>query len=250
MANHRMFSVRLMSSTRFLKMPQASQLLYFHLGLNADDDGVVEAYRVMKLVAAEKKDLDELAERGFIRILNEDLVTFITDWNENNRIRRDRRTESLYRDLLKSVMPDIVLIEPIPRADLRTDNQWTTNGQPMDGISKDSLGKDSLGKDSLGKDSLGVLCIAKPSLEDVREYAEAINTNADPDTFYRTMAARDWKNQSGEYIRNWKAYFNVWELDHAGKPNARNTRPAEQQEYDFDEIEKMLLEQQKRGERE
>lgn len=47
MAERRMFSARITESTRFLKMPATSQNLYFHLGLNADDDGVVEAYPVM-----------------------------------------------------------------------------------------------------------------------------------------------------------------------------------------------------------
>ena len=32
-----------MESARFLKMPASTQCLYFHLGLNADDDGIVEA---------------------------------------------------------------------------------------------------------------------------------------------------------------------------------------------------------------
>ena len=44
MANRRMFSKTIVESARFIKMPVSSQALYFHLGVLADDEGVVEAY--------------------------------------------------------------------------------------------------------------------------------------------------------------------------------------------------------------
>ena len=47
MGDRRMISRKIVDSARFLKMPATSQNLYFHLIVNADDDGVVEAYRVI-----------------------------------------------------------------------------------------------------------------------------------------------------------------------------------------------------------
>ena len=41
MAERRMFAKRIIESASFLKMPISSRELYFHLCLNADDDGVV-----------------------------------------------------------------------------------------------------------------------------------------------------------------------------------------------------------------
>ena len=152
-----MFSLRVINSARFLKMPISSQALYFHLGMSADDDGIVEAFNIVKMVGCSEDDLRVLVSKGFIKILNEDLVSYITDWNENNRIRPDRKIDSIYRDLLIQVDPDVKLIERRPRADAKTidgqpmDNQWTTNGQPMDRIGKDRIGKDSLGKVRIGK---------------------------------------------------------------------------------------------------
>ena len=156
MADRRMFSKRIVNSARFLKLPISSQALYFHLGLHADDDGIVEAYNVIKSVGCSEDDLKVLVLKGFVKILNEDLVSYITDWTENNRIRADRKIDSIYKDLLISIIPDIELIEPKERADVKKkrtdaenklmDVQWTSNGQPMDGIGKDRLGKDSLGK--------------------------------------------------------------------------------------------------------
>lgn len=97
MAERRMFSARITESTRFLKMPATSQNLYFHLGLNADDDGVVEAYPVMCKTGATEDDLRVLVGKEFVSVLNDDLVSFIIDWREHNYIRADRKVDSIYK---------------------------------------------------------------------------------------------------------------------------------------------------------
>lgn len=160
MAERRMFSKRIINSARFLKMPVSTQLLYFHLGLHADDDGVVEAYTVMNSVGVTEDDLRILVAKGFVQVLNDDLVTYITDWKENNKIRADRKVDSIYKELLLQMVPDAKLLQPRQRADSKKhmieipcgrplDVQRTTNGQPMDCIGKERLGKDSIGKDSI-----------------------------------------------------------------------------------------------------
>nr|DAJ71423.1 MAG TPA: hypothetical protein [Caudoviricetes sp.] len=74
MAKRRMFSFRVTESTRFLKMPATSQNLYFHLGMHADDDGVVEAYPVMRLTRATEDDLKILISKGFASMITDDLA--------------------------------------------------------------------------------------------------------------------------------------------------------------------------------
>ena len=157
MADRRMFSKRIINSARFLKMPVSTQCLYFHLGLHADDDGIVEAYTIINSVGASEDDLKVLVAKGFVTVLNDDLVTYITDWAENNKIRSDRKVDSIYRDLLLQVLPDAKIQQKTMRADVRKklDVQWTSNGQPMDGVGKDRIGKDRLVEDRLGKDSIG-----------------------------------------------------------------------------------------------
>lgn len=150
MAQRRMFSNRITDSAKFLKMPLSSQALYFHLGLHADDDGVVEAFSVMRQTGAVEDDLRILVAKDFVNVLNDDLVAYITDWNENNRIRADRKVDSIYKDLLLEILPNIELTDPKPRADTGKvtgrpmDNQWTDNGPHR-------LGKVRLGKVSKGK---------------------------------------------------------------------------------------------------
>ncbi|MFT9003764.1 MAG: conserved phage C-terminal domain-containing protein [Liquorilactobacillus hordei] len=145
MAQRRMFSNRITNSAKFLKMPLSSQALYFHLGLHADDDGVVEAFTIMRQVGAVEDDLRILAAKEFVVVLNKDLVTYITDWNENNRIRADRKVDSIYKNMLLKILPEAEVINPKPRADTGKptgrplDNKWTAQVR---------LGKDRLGKDS------------------------------------------------------------------------------------------------------
>lgn len=135
MAERRMFAKSIIGSARFLRMPPTSRLLYYDLGMYADDDGVVEAFSVMRQTGATEDDLRVLVSKGFVKVLNDDLVSYIMDWNINNSIRKDRYHPSIYKDLV------LQLTDGIP-----SDNQVTTDGIPR-------LGKDRLGKDKLGKDS-------------------------------------------------------------------------------------------------
>lgn len=128
MAERRMFSKRIVHTSKFLQMPKSSQCLYFHLGLQADDDGVVDAYPVMNMIKANEDDLRVLVGKGYLVILNEYQVVFITDWQEHNRIRADRKQDSIYKDLLLKVIPDINLREKTERSDTKK-----KHGQSMDG---------------------------------------------------------------------------------------------------------------------
>lgn len=159
MANRRMFSIRITSSGRFLKMPQTSQALYFHLCMNADDDGVVEAFKIMRMGGFGEDDLKVISAKGLVEVLNEDLVTLISDWNEHNLIRADRKIDSIYKELLVKVVPEVKLIEPKPRADTGK----ITGGQAMD-VQRTGNGQHRLGKDRIGKDRKEIL-ISK----DIRE---------------------------------------------------------------------------------
>ncbi len=155
MAERRMFSKRIIESARFLRMPASSRLLYFDLGMRADDDGVVEAYTVIRATGATEDDFKILVAKNFLKVLNEDLVSYITDWSENNRIRPDRKIDSIYKGLLIQVLPDVELVEKRERADYKTSKitysvqnvdekavnteqknlscmDWTTKGQPKD----------------------------------------------------------------------------------------------------------------------
>lgn len=137
-----MFSSRIVNSARFLTIPPSSQALYFHLGLRADDDGIVEAFSVLRLTNSVEGDLKALIDKNFVKVLNNDLVCFITDWREHNLIRADRKVDSIYKELLIQVVPEVNLVEAMPRADT-----GKTTGRPEDRISKVKISKDNIYND-------------------------------------------------------------------------------------------------------
>lgn len=153
MAERRMFAKSVVESARFLKMPVSSQNLYFHLGMNADDDGIVEGYSVINLVKANEDDLRVLFSRGFVKILNEDLVTYIADWRVQNRIRPDRKKDSVYTSLLLQVDPAVELLEKKERADLVKKSGRSTDSElsAQCSVVKDSVVKDSIGQCSVNE---------------------------------------------------------------------------------------------------
>ena len=221
MAERRMFSKRVINSARFMKMPVSSQCLYFHLGLHADDDGIVEAYTVMVSTGATEDDLKILVAKGFVIVLNEDLVTYITDWRENNKIRSDRKVDSIYKDLLLKIIPEADIQQCKIRADARTlksgqpmDNQRTTNGPHR-------IGKDRIGKDRIGKDNIynSPPKATKPARHKYGEYKNVLLSDEDIEKLKAEFPS-DWQERierlsayiasSGKSYKNYLATIRNW----------------------------------------
>lgn len=95
MAQRRMFNKSITNSSKFLKMPMSSRLLYYDLGMNADDDGFVEHFMVLRMTGATQQDLGVLEINGLVKVFD-DNVLWIKDWKENNYIQKDRYTPSKY----------------------------------------------------------------------------------------------------------------------------------------------------------
>lgn len=176
MANRRMFSARITESTKFLKMSATSQNLYFHLCMHADDDGIVEAFQIMRLTGANEGDLRSLVQQEYVTILDgELLITFMNDWLEHNAIRADRKIDSIYQDLLIKVLPDVQILEAKPTYYSRSrricqtnDRQMTDNMQSNDGIGKDSIDKYSIDNNKASSDA------PKESNAEIESFFESI----------------------------------------------------------------------------
>jgi hypothetical protein len=112
-------------------MPVESQVLYFHMILRADDDGVVESYPLLQLLKTPPDAFKVLLAKQFIKQLNEDQVVVINDWLEHNIIRADRKVDSIYKELLISSAPEVRRIDPKPRSDVE-DNSKRLGGQSTD----------------------------------------------------------------------------------------------------------------------
>lgn len=102
MANRRMFSKDITDSDAFTSMPLSTQALYFHLGMNADDDGVVNSPKaIQRSLGASPDDLRILVAKRFIIPIAESEIVVIKHWKINNLIQKDRYTPSKYQKELE-----------------------------------------------------------------------------------------------------------------------------------------------------
>lgn len=87
-----MFSKDITGSDAFRDMPTSCQNLYFHLGMEADDDGFLDSYKgLMRSVGSSEDDLKLLIAKRFI-LPRENGIIVIKHWLINNTIRKDRYT--------------------------------------------------------------------------------------------------------------------------------------------------------------
>lgn len=101
MANKRMFSKQITTSDAFVDMPMSSQLLYFHLNMEADDDGfVANPKRITKMVGANDDDLKILLAKRFL-LAFENGVVVIKHWLLHNAVRKDMYKETQYLEQKK-----------------------------------------------------------------------------------------------------------------------------------------------------
>ncbi|MFM0781629.1 DnaD domain protein [Streptococcus suis] len=152
MAQRRMFSKEITTSDHFVDMPQSTQLLYFHLGMEADDEGFIGNARMLsRAYGANSDDLKLLQAKGFI-IVFESGVTVVKDWNLNNQIRKDRLKPTIYQAEKSLLTLDNTGVYQLG-------NQMPTkrqpNGNQMSTKCPHRLGKDRIGEDSIGEQQLG-----------------------------------------------------------------------------------------------
>jgi len=153
MAERRMMSKSIIKSDTFLDMPATTQNLYFHMLLDADDDGFINAPKsIMRMIGAKDDDMKVLAAKQFV-IPFESGVVVIKDWKIHNYIQNDRYKPSTLpeRDLLN--------IQKDKTYTLKSDvSRMDTECIQTVSIGKDRIGKDRIGKDRIGKDRIDTLC--------------------------------------------------------------------------------------------
>lgn len=98
MAQRRMFSQKVVETDKFLDMALTAQTLYFHLGMNADDDGFVgNPKSIKRMIGASDDDLKALVEKDYV-IVFDDGVVAIKDWLVSNYVKKDRYNGTIYSE--------------------------------------------------------------------------------------------------------------------------------------------------------
>lgn len=167
MAERRMFTQKITESDAFIEMPMSSQALYFHLCMNADDDGFVKNPKsIQRLVGCNNDDIKLLIAKRFILPFDSGIIV-IKHWRMHNLLRKDRYKETEYLEekamlYLKengAYTLDKSQGKTVPRIGEEVNgNQMATNGLPS--------GNQMATQDSIGKDSIE---IDKNSIDEIRE---------------------------------------------------------------------------------
>lgn len=141
MAERRMFAKTIVDSDAFLDMPIASQCLYFHLAMRADDEGFVnKAKSVARTVGAKEEDFRPLIERRFVLVFDDGVIV-IKHWRIHNWIRGDRLQPTKYQQHKSTLFLD--------ENNAYTDKCQTNVSQLSDKCHTEvRLGKDSIDKES------------------------------------------------------------------------------------------------------
>lgn len=90
MAERRMISKKIIHSDAFLDLPSSTQNLYFHLLLEADDEGFVNSpKRIQRTVGATDVDAQLLFQKKFLLGFDSGVIV-IKHWRIHNYIQNDR----------------------------------------------------------------------------------------------------------------------------------------------------------------
>ena len=136
MAIKRMFSLNVVDTDKFLEMPISSRLLYYELGMRADDDGFVDNWKKILLFTGLKEDdMKILISKQFI-LPFESGVIVIRHWRLNNYLQNDRTKPTIY-------------LEEKQKLTLDENNVYNLYTECIHSIDKNSIDKNSIDKNSI-----------------------------------------------------------------------------------------------------
>ena len=169
MARRRMFSLDVVETDNFLELSIEARLLYYELGLRADDEGFVASPKmIMRTVGCKPAALDELITNGYV-IKFENGVIVITHWKMNNQIQSDRFHNTIYQNELSklSIFNNTYYVNDLDTECIQSVSKTDTEV---------SIGKDSIVKDRPVQDSIEKIISGNTRKRELQE-GETQNNN-------------------------------------------------------------------------
>lgn len=218
----------IIKSDQFLDMPATTQNLYFHMLLDADDDGFVNAPKsIMRIVGAKEDDMKLLIAKQFVICFGSGVIV-IKHWKIHNYIQSDR-----YKP---SIQPERKLLEITANKEyqLNTDHVSTMDTECIQDVSvgKVRLGKASIGKVRLDKTIEGECekphspkrkTFTKPTIDEIQDYCIERNNNVNAEQFFDHYESNGWKVGKNS-MKDWKAAVRTWERSEYRKPNPNSKK--------------------------
>lgn len=217
MAHKSCFSTQIVRSGAFLEMPLSAQALYFHLGMEADNEGFVNNPRIVtRMISAADDDLRLLVAKNFV-IVFESGVIVIKGWRINNTLRSDRFKETAY-----AAEKSMLYLKPNGSYTLDS-----TQGKPLLTCAFDSgipavyqmatsgspkLKETKLKETKSNEGNKARTAFVPPSLDEVQAYVKEKGYHFDAEAFIAHYEANGWVQANGRAkIKNWKMCCTTWE---------------------------------------
>lgn len=228
MAERRMFTKKITENDAFLDMPSSTQMLYFHLSMNADDDGFVNnPKKIQRMCGASDDDFKLLVAKSFVILFDSGIIV-IKHWKMHNYIQNDRYRPTDYVDE-KSMLG----LKKNKAYTLDENKMYTKCIQDVS-VGKVRIGKDRLGEDSIGKDSKGESVRGEkakrfipPTVEEVESYCSERGNGIYAQSFIDFYESKGWMIGKNK-MKDWKAAVRTWE-------RSRNKNSTEKSKTVFDE---------------
>lgn len=147
MAQKRMFDKIITNDDNFLEMPNSTQALYFHLSMNADDDGFVNNWKsIMKITGTKEDDLKILISKSYLIPFDSGILV-IKHWRINNYLRGDRYRPTQFQK-------EFNMLENHENKAYQLKSEWSTIGIPLVNPDKIRIDKNRIEKNSIEKNSI------------------------------------------------------------------------------------------------
>jgi hypothetical protein len=145
-----MFSLDVVETDSFLELSVDARLLYYELGLRADDEGFVASPKmIIRTVGCKPDNLDELIKTGYVIKFFSGVIV-ITHWKMNNRIQSDRFHNTIYQNELSQLIEqnNVYYLSDTLDAECIRD---VSNSETEVSVGKDSLVENSQTKENSEK---------------------------------------------------------------------------------------------------
>ena len=147
MAQKRMFDKLITNDDNFLEMPNSTQALYFHLSMNADDDGFVNNWKsIMKITGTKEDDLKILISKSYLIPFDSGIIV-IKHWRINNYLRGDRYRPTQFQK-------EFNMLENHENKAYQLKSEWSTIGIPVVNPDKNRIDKNRIDKNREEENSI------------------------------------------------------------------------------------------------
>ena len=215
MADKRMMSRKIVESDAFYDLEPMQQALYFHLCMEADDDGFINNPKsIARGMGASIDDINALIDARFLISFSSGIVC-IKHWRINNTIQKDRYKETTYKEekaLLKVKENGAYTLDTQEAETL--DTQEADFVYPQNRLDKNRLDKNSIDKRESKERENGSLSDTDTepfhlpqSVDDLYDFLPKIQLYVDEpfkfpieelEVYYRVRRRDKWKNITDE----------------------------------------------------